>query len=660
MSEPAGMFEPMPTARLNGHAASKPAASAEPAWCPIVPVPDDAPRLIPRHWLGEPSAVWDYRDAEGRLLFHVCRWDHGKDEKTIRPLSFCRDAAGNRAWCWQGLPVPRPLFALDRLALRPDAPVLLVEGEKTADAAAALFPEHVAVTSPNGSDAAGQADWSPLAGRDVVIWPDNDEPGRSFAADVAKMAREAGAVSVRVVVVPDAWPDGWDLADALPDGVTPETLAEMIEASTRPMEAHIPRVAGPEVRGPVRSATNAAIAVTLTCATEIEPEPIQWIWLGWLAAGKMHILGGAPGAGKTTIALNLVATATTGGRWPDGTSAPSGNVMIWSGEDDPKDTLVPRLIAAGADRKRVFFIAGAHQDGMPRAFDPATDMEALAIEVSRVGNVRILIVDPIVSAISGDSHKNAEVRRGLQPLADLATQTGCAVLGITHFTKGTSGRDPVERLTGSLAFGAVARVALVAARRQEQDDDGTGARMLCRAKSNIGPDDGGYTYDLEQVELQSHPGVTASQVVWGQPVSGTARELLAEAETAPDDGAGGKLTDAQEFLRESLNAGPLPVTTLKQAAKAAGLSWRTIETAKGSLGVETRKEGFSGGWKWQLPGHQDREGRKAASAGESCGLRDNREDRSEGTSRKPLRSSRPSGNLAAFGDESADCEEGII
>ena len=118
--------------------------------------------------------------------------------KTIMPLSYCEDDAGRRSWRWLHLPAPRPLYGLDRLALRPDAPVLLVEGEKTADAAAKLFPDHVAVTSSGGSNAAGKADWSPLSGRHVVIWPDHDEPGRRFAADVATAgARGRGCLCPR-------------------------------------------------------------------------------------------------------------------------------------------------------------------------------------------------------------------------------------------------------------------------------------------------------------------------------------------------------------------------------------------------------------------------------------------------------------------------------
>jgi putative DNA primase/helicase len=342
--------------------------------------------------------------------------------------------------------------------------------------------------------------------------------------------------------------------------------------------------------------------VALVRASNLKPGPISWLWNGWLAAGKMHVLGGAPGTGKTTICMALAAVVTSGGRWPDGTPSPVGNVVIWSGEDDPADTLVPRLALSGADLSRVYFIADILEGNNRRSFDPARDMEPLRRKLAEIGDVRLLIVDPIVSAISGDSHKNAEVRRGLQPLVDLAASMRCALLGITHFSKGTGGRDPVERLTGSLAFGALARVVMVAAKHQEEGSDGRSMRMFCRAKSNIGPDDGGFAYDLQQAELAAHPGILASSVCWGDALQGDARELLATADVTGEDGEGGMLADAKRFLYDLLIEGPLPTKVIKADADGAGYSWATIRRAQKALGVEAAKEGMKGGWVWRLPG----------------------------------------------------------
>lgn len=320
--------------------------------------------------------------------------------------------------------------------------------------------------------------------------------------------------------------------------------------------------------------------VSLVLASTIKPEPISWLWEGYLARGKPHILGGKPAAGKTTLAIAMAATVTTGGTWPDGTRCEPGRVVIWSGEDDPADTLVPRLIAAGADLGRVHFVSGAIEDNEPVPFDPAKHLPALAEALSSLDDVALLIVDPVVSAVAGNSYKNAEVRRALQPLADLGAKSNCVVLGITHFTKGTGGRDPVERLTGSLAFGAVARVVLVAAKVEDGAGDADqasneGRRLMMRAKSNIGPDGGGFDYDLEQRVLPNHAGITTSAVKWGRAVEGSARELLAEAEATDSDG-GDSVAEAADWLCDLLAGGQVEQPTIQTKAKAAGHSWATI------------------------------------------------------------------------------------
>jgi putative DNA primase/helicase len=250
--------------------------------------------------------------------------------------------------------------------------------------------------------------------------------------------------------------------------------------------------------------------VCLVNAASIKPEPIKWLWPGWLAAGKLHILAGAPGAGKTSVALGLAAALATAGRWPDHSEAPLGDRLIWSGEDDPRDTLVPRLLACGSDLARVHIVSGVVDQNGHRPYDPATDTLLLREAARGIGApVRLIIVDPIVSAMAGDSHKNAETRRALQPLVDHGQALRAAVLGISHFSKGTAGRDPLDRVTGSLAFGALARIVLAATKLPDEDRR-EGVRLLARAKSNIGPDEGGYHYQLDLVEVPNAPGVQAT------------------------------------------------------------------------------------------------------------------------------------------------------
>jgi hypothetical protein len=335
-------------------------------------------------------------------------------------------------------------------------------------------------------------------------------------------------------------------------------------------------------------------ALQLRRASDIERQPISWLWRDWLAKGKLHVLAGPPGSGKTTVALSVAAILSRGALWPDGTQAEVGNVLMWSGEDAPEDTLAPRLQAAGANLDRVFFVGDVGEGGSRRAFDPATDNALLEAEAIRIGNVALLIVDPIVNAVTGDSHKNTEVRRALQPLVDLGARLNAAVLGISHFSKGSQGRQPTERVTGSLAFGALARVVMVAVKNEGVD----GTRTLARSKSNIGPDSGGFTYKLEQVDCD---GILASRVSWGEHVAGSALQLLNEAEAANT-----RSDDARLWLEERLANGPVEVAVLKEETKGSGMSWRTLERVKKELHavavrVSTGNDG-KGSWYWQLLG----------------------------------------------------------
>jgi putative DNA primase/helicase len=338
--------------------------------------------------------------------------------------------------------------------------------------------------------------------------------------------------------------------------------------------------------------------VELISASSIQPEPVNWLWQDWLAAGKLHIIGGAPGTGKTTIALSIASTVSCGGHWADGTRANKGRVVIWSAEDSPQDTLVPRLIRCGADCDFVSFIGGVFEPEGKRAFDPGADIPKLREALFLLGKVDLLIIDPIVSAVMGNDHKNSEVRRSLQPLVDLGSELCCAVLGVTHFSKNTAGRNPLERVTGSLAFGALARVVWVTAK----GDDSEGKRLLLKAKSNIGPDDGGFEYELIHGDLNDCPGVCAASVVWGEPMEGSTRDLLALVESPTNSRLDGAHSKAQTFLARILSIGhAVPAKEIQDEAKRQGITTSQLRTARDHLGVETRKVGMKdGGWEWSL------------------------------------------------------------
>lgn len=349
-------------------------------------------------------------------------------------------------------------------------------------------------------------------------------------------------------------------------------------------------------------------ALTLVRGDAVKLEPLNWLWRWFVPAGMLTILGGSPGCGKTTIALSLAAVITRGtkggGRWPDGSAVgEAGDVLVWSGED-AAPVLAARLRAAGADMARVHFVDSLRTGD---AFDPGRDMALLEAAADKLQAPRLLILDPIVSAVQGDSHKSAEVRRSLAPVVVLAQRTGCAVIGITHFSKGTGGRDPVERVTGSIAFAALARMVLVAAKVKADDEDGE-RRLLLRAKSNVGPDDGGFAYELERVDVA--PQVEGQRVRWLEALEGSARDLLAEAEADPANAE--DANDAATFLRSLLADGPVGAKTIKADADGAGYSWDQVKRASLRIGVEKRKEGLKGGWVWSLGPEESTKGAKGA------------------------------------------------
>ncbi len=212
-----------------------PACKAKAEWEAVLPVPESAMAKVPhKHYRhGKPSKVWIYRDPSGAALMVLYRFDLGPDEqgklrKEFTPLTWCKHANGDRyEWRWQGLPEPRPLLRLDELAKRAAAPVVLCEGEKSADAAAELLPHYVATCWPNGAQSHHKADFSPLAGREVLLWPDNDAGGLACMQALAGQLQKIGA-TVRTVAIEVFKPgDGEDAADALAAGWSAEQVAEL-------------------------------------------------------------------------------------------------------------------------------------------------------------------------------------------------------------------------------------------------------------------------------------------------------------------------------------------------------------------------------------------------------------------------------------------------
>ncbi|WP_312164694.1 AAA family ATPase [Massilia timonae] len=370
-----------------------------------------------------------------------------------------------------------------------------------------------------------------------------------------------------------------------------ESLSCRKEISTEINHARAPLTAAPLSQGGV---------VSLQRCSEIMPQPISWLWDEWLPAGKLTILAGSAGVSKSTVSLSFAATVSRGGSWPDGTNFPSQeNVLIWSSEDSANDIIVPRLTVAGADLERCLILREVNQHGKRRAFDPSQDIVKLESAIKNLGSVRLLIIDPIVSVVSGDMHRANEVRRSLQSIIDFAEKYNCAVVGISHVAKGSAGKSPYDRVIGSQAFTALARVVLMAAK----EDDGD-RRILARAKSNIGQDSGGIEYSLHEASYSSleRKEINASFITWGKSLSGSARELLDQVEHIDNFNEKRTRIELKRLITSAIKnaGGEILSEVLKKEVEAAGFSFHAAKRVKKELNITSEKSTMNGPWTWRL------------------------------------------------------------
>ena len=347
--------------------------------------------------------------------------------------------------------------------------------------------------------------------------------------------------------------------------------------------------------------SGAPSALVSRCAAEIAPEKIEWLWTGRLARGKHACIAGEPGTGKSQLSIAIVAAVTTAGEWPCGEGrAPLGNAIILSAEDGAADTIIPRLLAAGADVKRVHVVSAVRNpDGSRRAINLQHDLDLLEREIGRVGNVVLVVVDPVSSYLGKtDSHKNSEVRGVLEPLSEMAEHTRVAILSVTHFSKAGANNTTraLHRFIGSIAFTGAPRAAFAVIEDAEQD----GRRLFLHAKNNLARAPQGLAFRLEQSIVGD--GIVASRILWdGQPVEITANEALA-AEAGGTESRTAK-AEAVEFLRASLASGSAPAADINRAAREHGLTTKAIRSAREALGVKIVRDGFGPGSKslWSLP-----------------------------------------------------------
>jgi hypothetical protein len=336
-------------------------------------------------------------------------------------------------------------------------------------------------------------------------------------------------------------------------------------------------------------------------ASDITPRRVTWLWDQRIPRGKYTLIGGDPGAAKTMFAIEVTAHLTTGSPWPDGAKCPQGHVVWFTAEDDPADTLVPRLIAAGADLRYVHFLKTAVRrdpntaEMRPGAFTLA-DVDALKQRVRALGDVVAVVFDP-VSAFVGktDSHRNTEVRGLLAPLIALAASREFAVIGIDHLNKDQA-LDVLYRVGGSIAWIAAPRAAWLIA--QDVNDDSGERRLFLRLKCNLAVDPGGLAFCIEEKPLRELKGASAPYIEWDKgEVHTNATEVLT---TRPDKGPT-KRDAAATWLSGVLASGPMSAGDAEKLAKAAGFTKDAVYRARQLLRVRSKRADKGKGWILSLP-----------------------------------------------------------
>jgi len=331
----------------------------------------------------------------------------------------------------------------------------------------------------------------------------------------------------------------------------------------------------------------------LICMADVKSEPIDWLWEGRIPSGRISLLVGMPGIGKSFLTTDMAARVSTGTPWPDGHPCEQGSVLFVTAEDDPGDTIKPRLDAAKADSRRIQLLSGViYSDGeseSERMFD-LRSVEILEQSLATMDDCRLVVIDPIGSFLGGgtDAHRDNEVRSVLAPVAQIAEKSGAAVFIVAHRRKAISSSAD-DMALGSRAFTGIARAVWHLTKDAEDDE----RRLLLPGKNNLARKQTGLAFTIA--------GEPPSIQWEDEPVLMSADDALAlEGAKAKQGTNATSVDEAKQWLADALAKGPQVGNEVKEAAIRAGIKGRTLERARTSLGVVARPQGFGLPWKWEL------------------------------------------------------------
>jgi hypothetical protein len=332
--------------------------------------------------------------------------------------------------------------------------------------------------------------------------------------------------------------------------------------------------------------------IQLRRASEVTPERVTWVWQDRVPAGKVSIWDGDPGQGKSVVSVNLAAHVSTGRPFPDGATCEVGNVLLCNVEDGEADTIIPRLKANDADLNRILMFSTVPDGrGSERLLDLPKDIPMLEERMVE-HEIRVLIMDPVMTMLGGDANKDQDARKALAPLKKVAERTGAAVILIRHLNKSV-GLKAIQRGGGNMGLIGVARAGLFFAPHPEEED----LRVVASHKSNLAPPAPSLAYQIVSSDVHGAP-----RIEWRGSVDHTA-DSLTSGPQSPEDRS--QLDATKDFLREELGDGSMEAKQVLKDSDEAGVSKSTLYRAKDALRVKSSKDGL-GGWIWELPDKPNR------------------------------------------------------
>ena len=394
------------------------------------------PETITHPRLGQPSSTWAYRNASGEVLGIICRFDTA-DGKEVIPYTFGADG-----WQWKGWTAPRPLYGLDRLTARPNAPVLIVEGEKAADAAQRLISSVVAITWPGGSNAVAKSDFSSLKGRRVAIWPDADDPGRRAMEALTETLQNVGAAEVYQIAPPLNVTKGWDLADAESEGWTAEKVTQWIKENRKAVTE----------TGKSDPAKLVFISAAVLCVRSVA---IPWIIKDFLSEEMLALLFGGSGCGKSFLVLDwLLSIASQKSEWAGTPIKKHGPVFYLCGEGHAG---LGRRIKAwclkhSIDPQTIKFFASNQSVAMLNQESVSEMMVAIDFMAATHGQPLVITIDTLNRNFGeGDENSTSDMTGFVSAVDAVKNKYRCSVLIVHHTGLGDGSRSRgSSALRGSL------------------------------------------------------------------------------------------------------------------------------------------------------------------------------------------------------------------